>query len=246
MKTNGRRYWLFYRQKRELTLGRSKLQTVYWSSSLDSPFRCSLALPPRRIWQMVHHLSKIPPVESFWSVGTDVQVFYWRPWFRASHYWFNHGSSALLCCRKKGEQALGRSRGGYSTKIHVSVDGLGNPLELRITGGEKSDITQGEELIEGWQRKDTKVIGDKGYDADKLIEKIGEAQAVIPPKRNRKTQRHYDKHLYKERHLIECFFHKLKQYRHLFSRFDKLARNFLSFLYLVSALFWLKWKINTT
>ncbi|MGY3020989.1 transposase [Thermostichus sp. OS-CIW-17] len=135
---------------------------------------------------------------------------------------------------------MGRSRGGYSTKIHVSVDGLGNPLELRITGGEKSDITQGEELIEGWQRKDTKVIGDKGYDADKLIEKIGEAQAVIPPKRNRKTQRHYDKHLYKDRHLIECFFHKLKQYRHLFSRFDKLARNFLSFLYLVSALFWLK------
>jgi transposase len=122
----------------------------------------------------------------------------------------------------------------------VSVDGLGNPLELRITGGEKSDITQGEELIEGWQRKDTKVIGDKGYDADKLIEKIGEAQAVIPPKRNRKTQRHYDKHLYQERHLIECFFHKLKQYRHLCSRFDKLARNFLSFLYLVSALFWLK------
>jgi transposase len=122
----------------------------------------------------------------------------------------------------------------------VSVDGLGNPLELRITGGEKSDITQGEELIESWQRKDTKVIGDKGYDADKLIEKIGEAQAVIPPKRNRKTQRHYDKHLYQERHLIECFFHKLKQYRHLFSRFDKLARNFLSFLYLVSALFWLK------
>jgi transposase len=92
----------------------------------------------------------------------------------------------------------------------------------------------------GLQRKDTKVIGDKGYDADKLIEKIGEAQAVIPPKRNRKTQRHYDKHLYQERHLIECFFHKLKQYRHLFSRFDKLARNFLSFLYLVSALFWLK------
>ncbi|APB34473.1 ISSoc13, transposase orfB [Gloeomargarita lithophora Alchichica-D10] len=137
-------------------------------------------------------------------------------------------------------EALGRSRGGYSTKIHGSVDGLGNPLELKVTGGERNDITQGEELIENWQEEDTKVIGDKGYDANKLIEKIGEDHAVIPSKKNRKTQRHYDKHLYKERHLIECFFHKLKQYRHLFSRFDKLARNFLSFLYLVGALFWLK------
>ena len=124
--------------------------------------------------------------------------------------------------------------------MHASVDGLGNPLELRITGGEKNDMTQGEEWIESWQKEDTKVIGDKGYDANELIEKIGEAQAVIPPKRNRKTQRYYDKHLDKERHLIACFFHKLKPYRHLFSRFDKLARNFLGFLYLVSALFWLK------
>jgi transposase len=74
----------------------------------------------------------------------------------------------------------------------------------------------------------------------KLIEKIGESKAVIPSKRNRKKQRNYDKHLYKERHLIECFFHKLKQYRHVFSRFDKLARNFLSFLYFVCTLFWLK------
>jgi len=133
-------------------------------------------------------------------------------------------------------EALGRSRGGYSTKIHASVDGLGNPLELRITGGERNDITQAEELIENWQEEDTKVIGDKGYDANKLIEKIGESKAVIPSKRNRKKQRNYDKHLYKERHLIECFFHKLKQYRHVFSRFDKLARNFLSFLYFVCTL----------
>jgi hypothetical protein len=78
--------------------------------------------------------------------------------------------------------------------MHASVDGLGNPRELRITGGEKNDMTQGEEWIESWQKEDTKVIGDKGYDANELIEKIGEAQAVIPPKRNRKTQRYYDKH----------------------------------------------------
>jgi len=52
--------------------------------------------------------------------------------------------------------------------MHASVDGLGNPLELRITGGEKNDMTQGEEWIESWQKEDTKVIGDKGYDAQWL------------------------------------------------------------------------------
>jgi len=52
--------------------------------------------------------------------------------------------------------------------MHASVDGLGNPLELRITGGDKSDMTQGEEWIESWQKEDTKVIGDKGYDAQWL------------------------------------------------------------------------------
>ena len=63
-----------------------------------------------------------------------------------------------MLLEKRGA-SFGEKPGGYSTKIHVSVDRLGNPLELRITGGERNDITQGEELIEGWQRKDTKVIG---------------------------------------------------------------------------------------
>jgi len=80
-------------------------------------------------------------------------------------------------------EALGRSRGGYSTKIHASVDGFGNPLELRIKGGERNDITQGEKLIENWQEENIKVIGNKGYDANKLIEKIGESKAVIPSKK---------------------------------------------------------------
>ena len=77
---------------------------------------------------------------------------------------------------------------------------------MRITGGERNEITQAEELIENWQEEDTKVIGDKGYDAHKLIEKIGESKSVIPSKRNRTTQRHDGKHLSKERYLIEFFF----------------------------------------
>ena len=85
-------------------------------------------------------------------------------------------------------------------------------------------------------------MGDKGYDDAKLIE-IVEAkgmQAVIPPRANRKQQRDYDKHLYKDRHLVECFINKIKHYRRVFSRFEKLSKNYLGFLSFVSALIWLR------
>ena len=86
------------------------------------------------------------------------------------------------------------------------------------------------------------MFGDKAYDAKPILATIAEmeAQAVIPPKLNRKEQRDYDTELYKERHLVECFFNKLKHYRRCFSRFDKLARNYLSFLQFASALIWLR------
>ena len=137
-------------------------------------------------------------------------------------------------------QALGRSRGGFSTKIHISVDGLGNPLRFRLTGGERNDITQGEALIAGYTC--TFVLADKGYDADGFIQVIREAGAepVIPPRSNRKNSREYDTHLYRERHLVECFINKVKHYRHIFSRFDKLASRYLGFLSFVSALIWLR------
>lgn len=87
-----------------------------------------------------------------------------------------------------------------------------------------------------------RVIADKGYDADSLIEQIDQqgAEAVIPSRNNRKQPRDYDRHRYKERHLIECLFGKIKQYRRIFSRFDKLARNYWSFLCFACALIWLR------
>ena len=86
------------------------------------------------------------------------------------------------------------------------------------------------------------LLADKGYDDIKLIQEVeaNGAQAVIPPRSNRKEQREYDKHLYKERHLVECFINKIKHYRRVFSRFEKLSKNFLGFLSFVSALIWLR------
>ena len=121
--------------------------------------------------------------------------------------------------------ALGRSRGGFSTKIHVLVDALGNPLDFILTAGQVADVTQAPALLAGVSA--TYAILDKAYDSDEVLNLIQQQDmiAVIPPKANRKVQRDYDRHLYKERHLVECFINKIKHYRHVFSRFDKTARN---------------------
>jgi transposase len=150
---------------------------------------------------------------------------------------------AHACAAGHGDQnaeGLGRSKGGFTSKIHVKVDALGNPLKIIITPGQRNDVTQAKALLEG--TTDANVLGDKAYDADEVLTDI-EAKnctAVIPPKSNRKEQREYDKHVYKERHLIECFFSKIKQFRRVFSRFDKTARNFASFVAFVGALIWLR------
>ncbi|HTE16523.1 MAG TPA: IS5 family transposase [Burkholderiales bacterium] len=141
--------------------------------------------------------------------------------------------------KKEGAQALGRSRGGLSTKIHTAVDALGNPLRWILTGGEVADITQARSLIEGLCPG--VIVGDKGYDADALIALINAAgaTAVIPPRRNRIEQRDYDRHQYKDRNLVERFFSRLKQFRRIATRYEKLARNFTSMLNLVCAYIWL-------
>ncbi len=101
-------------------------------------------------------------------------------------------------------------------------------------------MTQAKALLEGWET--TRVIADKGYDADFVLETVGKmrAEAVIPPTANRVVERVYDKQFYKERHLVECFFNKLKQFRRVFSRFDQGKRNYLSFVQFASMMIWLR------
>lgn len=122
----------------------------------------------------------------------------------------------------------------------MNVDALGNPLRFRLTAGQRHDITQAEALIADYEFE--RLIADSSYDADGFLQVIAhkEAEVVIPPRKNRKERRDYDRHLYKERHLVECFINKIKQYRRIFSRFDKLDRSYLGFLSLAGALVWLR------
>ncbi len=142
--------------------------------------------------------------------------------------------------KKEGGQSLGRSRGGHSTKIHLATDALGNAIRFILTAGQRNDITQAEALIENLFPD--YVIADKGYDANDFILLLRKrnSEAVIPSKVNRKIQREIDTDLYKERHLIECCIGKLKHFRRVFSRYDKLAKNYLSFVQFASTIIWLR------
>jgi transposase len=143
--------------------------------------------------------------------------------------------------KNQGErECLGRSKGGFTTKIHAVVDGLGQGLRFILTAGQRNDITQAENLIAGIKAEN--IIADKGYDSNLLIQTVENqlSNAVIPPKRNRKNPRDYDQDLYKERHLIECFFNKIKHFRRVFSRFDKKASIFASFVTFAAIIIWLR------
>ena len=135
---------------------------------------------------------------------------------------------------RQDDEALGRSRGGYSTKVHVSVDALGNPRRVILTAGQVHDLQAAPTLIEGEATE--AVVADKAYDSDifiTLIEQLA-AVVVIPPKANRVEQRCYDKNLYADRNKVERFFNRpasrrVKHYRRLATRYEKTARNYLAF-----------------
>ena len=136
--------------------------------------------------------------------------------------------------KKKGgqaTQALGRSCGGFTTKIHLALTDTGVPLRIRLTAGQCHDINEAPALLEDFEY--TCVIADRAYDADAFLAEIEakSAQAVIPPKKNRGVAREYDKELYKTRNLIERFFGYLKRFRRVAMRFDKLAVRYLGFIY---------------
>ncbi len=177
----------------------------------------------RGIWQKIFEIGKIDPDMELTMIDSTV--------VRAHACAAGHGNQ---------QEALGRSKGGFSTKIHAIVDALGNPLKFTLTAGQRNDITQAIPLSIGIESDS--MAADKAYDCDAYVNflKRNNCHPVIPPRSNRKIPREYDDHIYKERHQIECFFGKIKHFRRVFSRYDKTATSYLSFLYFVSALIWLK------
>ena len=138
----------------------------------------------------------------------------------------------------QAEQALGKSRGGWGTKIHAAVSGLMLPVTVHLSAGQQADVSHAKRLL-GAVRAGAEVgavIADKGYDSKAVVEAVQAmgAEAVIPTLSTRKEQRQIDKDLYKERNLAERFWNKVKHFRRVATRYEKTARNFLAFVLVAS------------
>ena len=137
---------------------------------------------------------------------------------------------------KTEDKAVGRTRGGLNTKLHAIVDGLGNPVEFLLSAGNDNDCVHAIELLENVELCGSNVLADRAYGARSIREYISEhgANYVIPPQSNVSNPWPVDWYLYKERHLIECFFQKIKWFRRIATRYDKLDASFLAFVYLAA------------
>lgn len=134
------------------------------------------------------------------------------------------------------ENGLGRSRGGFSTKLHVVVTLDAKPIEVRATSGQQHEATVAEYLLD-FVRGDA-CLADGAYDADRIVAAARERglKPVIPPSQGRKRQRRYHRKLYALRYRVEIFFHRLKRNRRIATRYDKTLVCFMGFVYLTCLL----------
>ena len=132
-------------------------------------------------------------------------------------------------------EAFGRSRGGFTSKLHASCDALGNPHRFILTPGQDSDHGQATSLL---GNDEPGAVVDKGYDSESFAYffRQRKAEVVIPSRRNAKTPRNIDKNLYKDRNKVERFFGPMKHYRRIATRYDKTAISYLSFVYLAASM----------
>jgi transposase len=139
-------------------------------------------------------------------------------------------------------QAIGKSRGGNTTKIHLICEKKGKPVHFHLSSGNLHDMTVAEALLSGIDEDAKKIIGDKGYDSDAIRETIESrgSEAVIPFKINRKDPGKLRKKIYRKRHRIENAFCALKQFRCVATRYEKLVLNYAGVIAMVCVIQWLK------
>jgi transposase len=178
----------------------------------------------RGVWQRIFEIVQDPDLE--WMMLDSTVI-------RAHHH-------AAGMNGEDDDQGLGRSRGGFGTKIHLAVDSLGNPVSIHLSPGQDADSTHAEKLLSDHEPE--AVLADKAYDTNQLVEMIENrgAEVVIPPKKNRVEPREIDKVVYKERNKVERCVNKLKQFRRVATRYEKTARNFLGMVLFAAITIWMK------
>jgi transposase len=161
--------------------------------------------------------------------------------FIDSSYVKVHQHAAGAAGTTKEKEAIGKSRGGNTSKLHTRCDAHGNPAQFLLTAGNVSDFTMADQLLKDCRAQS--VMADKGYDSSKVRKTIeGNGSIPVIPTRegNHQPNPHFDEALYQLRHLIENLFARMKHFRTIATRYDKRARNFMSFVYLAAAMIWVK------
>lgn len=149
-----------------------------------------------------------------------------------------HQSAPSRGRRKRRQPGYGAYKRGLNTKLHLAVDAHGMPIRVLVTAGTVADCTQAGKLIEGLTAEN--LLADKGYDSDAIVEQAMRQgmKAQIPPRKNRKEQRDYDKELYKLRHLVENAFLHLKRWRGIATRYAKCTSSFLAAVHIRCIALW--------
>jgi transposase len=198
---------------------------------------------PARIRAVHNDLQPVQSLESSRHLVRDVRGFdrIHRHHWHGGHRQYPHQSTPLGSGRKRGtfQQAIGRSRGGRTTKIHALTDAEGRPRVLLLSPGNTNDIALAPSLVAA-AGPIKRLIADKAYDANSLRQLLADqrAKAVIPSTASRRTPIPYNKTIYRQRNLIERMFSRLKDFRRVATRYDKLARNFLAGALIAAAVVW--------
>ena len=150
-----------------------------------------------------------------------------------------------------GGEALGRSQGGFSTKIHLRAEGRGRPITAVLTGGERHEqialeavLDQGAIRRKGPGRprlRPRRVAGDKGYSSPTARRRLRRRRIspVIPRKSDERPQRRFDREAYRRRNVIERLINRLKQFRRIATRYEKRAVNYLAMITIGMILLWI-------
>src|ERR1700732_4086182 len=198
-----------------------------------------LARRTARIWSGHHGLQSLQQMVTARGLAAPVRAdcSFWRCSSRTQPPHFAREGAPPRRARKRGEwaQAVGRSRGGRTSKIHCLADDCGRPVAFALTPGNVADISMAVPLF-GGVTAPNHVIADKAYDADSLRNwlKARRIKAVIPSTATRTVPYPLDRAVYRRRNLIERLFCRLKNWRRLATRYDRLARNYLAALALVA------------
>lgn len=199
-------------------------------------------MPAQRIRQLEYDLRAVAPMGKERRITTGIYTTTRKrnhPNLRADYIpgLHQHQSASRWNWRfkKHGKQAIGKSRGGWNTKLHVVAATDRHAVTLSLSSGQAGDGPQGRKLINrlGKTSRGVYLLMDRAYEGDatrKLASDLG-CIPVVPPKSNRREPWEYDKALYKQRNQVERFFRRIKRFRRVFTRYDKLDIMFLSFIF---------------